>query len=99
MPTYSRNKFYNTYAWKRTRRLVRQAASYRCSQCGELVLHGLHVHHRKPLKCAAALAHEPQNLIPLCVRCHNHEEPRQGRQRGCDVDGNPLSELHPWNKR
>ena len=96
--TYSRNPFYGRYEWKRTRRQVRLAAGFKCSMCGELTPQGLHVHHRKPLKRAAALAYEPLNLMTLCNACHNREEPRNGMpQRGCDIDGNPLSPLHPWN--
>jgi hypothetical protein len=94
----TRNLFYGRYPWKRTRRQVRLAAGFKCSVCGELTPHGLHVHHRKPLKRAAALAYEPQNLMTLCTQCHNAIEPRNGMpQHGCDIDGNPLSEMHPWN--
>src|SRR5262245_33398930 len=97
--TYTRNPFYGRYPWKRTRRLARMAAGFRCNQCGELTLTGLHVHHLKALKRAPALAHEPLNLMPLCGTCHNLEEPRQGKpQRGCDIEGNPLSPDHPWNR-
>ena len=94
----TRAPFYGRYEWKRTRRQVRLAAGFKCSVCGELTPQGLHVHHRKPLKRAAALAYEPQNLLTLCNACHTREEPRNGMpSKRCDVEGNPLSPQHPWN--
>ena len=77
-----------------------QVAGFKCSVCGELTPQNLHVHHRKKLRTAPALAYEPLNLQTLCNTCHNSEEPRNGMpQRGCDIDGNPLrAEMHPWNK-
>ena len=99
MPHHSRDPFYGRYPWKKLRRVVRLAAGFKCSVCGELTPKNLHVHHRKPLKRAPALAYEPLNLMTLCTQCHNETEPRNGTpQRGCDVDGNPLSEQHPWNR-
>ena len=91
--------FYGRFEWKRTRRQVRLAAGFKCSMCGELSPQGLHVHHRKPLN--ARLLWRLRTVEPdtLCTAVPQHaEEPRNGTpQRGCDIDGNPLSEMHPWN--
>lgn len=60
---------------------------------------GAHVHHRKELSRAPALATEPLNLKPLCVGCHNAEHAEMKRPRAaCDVDGRPIEASHPWFK-
>lgn len=95
-------EFHSSGAWKRTRRVARMAAGYQCARCGRVLLGKgeLHVHHRKPVKRAPALAFEPQNFTVLCVECHNIVEPRTGSpkpERGCDANGAPLADDHPWN--
>jgi hypothetical protein len=48
------------------------------------------------------LAFEPQNHAALCPSHHSVEtnreiaEARGKPERGCDVNGFPLSERHPW---
>jgi len=98
---HHRTTFHGTAIWKRTRRVARIEAAHRCQRCGRF-LPGkgeLHVHHRKPVERAPALALEPLNFMVVCPPCHNIIEPRSGAppRLGCDIDGNPLSEHHPWN--
>src|SRR5262245_65848390 len=94
--------FHGSYAWKKTRRIAKMAAGFKCERCGR-ILPGkgeLHVHHRKPVEQAPALGLEPLNFMVVCPACHNAIEPRTGEQRierGCAVDGNPLDPRHPWN--
>ena len=81
--TYSRDPFYGRYPWKKLRRQVRVA--------GLPLQQSIETRARVGLRTA-----EPDDV--LCVHCHNREEPRNGTpQRGCDIDGNPLNALHPWN--
>jgi 5-methylcytosine-specific restriction endonuclease McrA len=91
--------FHSTYAWQKARRVARIAARHTCERCGRF-LPGkgeLHVHHRKPVAKSIALAFEPLNFSVLCPPCHNIVEPRTGTPKlGCDIDGKPLSDDHPW---
>jgi hypothetical protein len=90
--------FHGSAAWKKARRVARIDVAHKCQRCGCFLPHGLHVHHKKPISLAPALALEPLNLEPICVSCHNALEPRAGSQLSvCDVDGNPLHPEHPWN--
>ena len=93
----SGNSFYNTRAWRdRTRRRIMLETNFPCADCGVQLPRGMNLHHRKELKRAPALGHEPMNLMPLCVSCHNRAH---GKQMGCDVDGNPIGDDHPWNRQ
>lgn len=42
----------------------------------------------------------PENLAPLCKSCHSHRTACAMAGvpvKGCDVDGWPLDDRHPWN--
>jgi 5-methylcytosine-specific restriction protein A len=95
------HRFHGSVAWKKARRIARIEAKHTCAKCNAY-LPGkgeLHVHHRKPIERAPALALEPLNFMVLCSECHNVVEPRTGsRQRSaCDEQGRPLDPEHPWN--
>ena len=98
-PRPSSTGFHGRYAWKKLRRVARLQAGFRCSQCGRLEPHGLHVHHVKPVATSPAVALEPLNLQVLCGPCHNALEPRSGSRglAACSIDGVPLDPRHPWN--
>jgi 5-methylcytosine-specific restriction enzyme A len=94
------HRFHGSAAWKKARRIARIEARHTCARCNAY-LPGkgeLHVHHRKPIERAPALALEPLNFMVLCSECHNVVEPRTGsRQRlACDEQGRPLDKAHPW---
>src|SRR5262245_4803234 len=91
--------FYQSAAWHRLRKQALHDAGWKCVRCGaDLVGLGraAHVHHRKRVKRAPALALEPQNLMPLCVECHSQVHANHDAL-GCDVNGWPTGKAHPWN--
>src|SRR4051794_35879118 len=94
--------FYGSAGWKRARRQALHDAGWRCTNpaCGRSLI-GLgkeaHVHHRKALKKAAALATEPLNLRPLCRDCHMRLEAEERARPMAAIDGSPTSPDHPWN--
>ena len=66
------NEFYLTKRWRRTRAIVMQQYHYICQRCeGAAVI----VHHIEPLtelnKHDEQIAYGTDNLIPLCIECHN----------------------------
>ena len=67
--------------WERLRRLVLDAAGWRCEECG--ARGPLAVHHVVPL--AAGGANETGNLRALCGACHNRaHHARRPRRMGRD---------------
>ena len=79
-------QFYNSAAWKKKREQILIRDHYECADCrkrimttprGELVgwqkrMHrARHVHHVQELKEHPELALADDNLISLCVMCHN----------------------------
>src|SRR5262245_35084681 len=92
--------FYRTKEWRRARRQALHDYEWRCCKCGcDLVGMGraAHVHHRKALKRARALATEPLNLLPLCRDCHFEIEHEERSGPIASIDGSPMSPQHPWN--
>ena len=54
-------------------RAAQLAAYPRCQRCNRAW--GEHVHHRVPLeRCTFAQRTDPENLMTLCVPCHNAVE-------------------------
>jgi 5-methylcytosine-specific restriction endonuclease McrA len=101
---HDRTKFHGSAAWKKARHVARIEARHTCASC-HTFLPGkgqLHVHHRKPLAKAMALALEPLNFMVLCSPCHNRIEPRSGTPRiksACNEQGYPVSSDHPWFRK
>lgn len=102
-------RIYNSKQWKAARRQAMHAAEYVCQHpgCTEVLIGPgrCHVHHRKRLRQAMVLAYEPLNHQALCPSHHSDETNReiaqaQGKpdERGCDVNGWPVSSAHPWNR-
>ena len=97
--------FYGSARWKRARRQALHDGEWRCSnpECSVLLV-GLgkraHVHHRKALRRAPALAVEPLNLRPLCRDCHMQVEARERNDQRpmTRIEGTPSDPDHPWNK-
>ena len=84
----TRNPFYGRYEWKERAAKCGWPLASSVRYAANLTPQGLHVHHRKPLKHAPALAYEPLNLMTLCNACHTREEPRNGMpSKGCDAAG------------
>jgi 5-methylcytosine-specific restriction endonuclease McrA len=99
-------RVYNSKKWKAARLQAMHAADYVCQHpgCTEVLIGPgcCHVHHRRPLRQAMALAYEPLNHQALCPSHHSGETNREiaetkGKpERGCDIDGWPTSRSHPW---
>jgi 5-methylcytosine-specific restriction endonuclease McrA len=68
-------KIYNTARWKRLRKVVLDAASWRCSSCGG---YAREVHHRKRIADGGD-PWDRANLEARCVGCHmgEHLDPEQ----------------------
>jgi len=81
-----RKKFYKSNAWQVTRMKVLERDNYECQHCkrdGKVTIHQnsskhktLDIHHIKDLVDYPELAFDQENLITLCVKCHNKEENR-----------------------
>ena len=60
------------------------------------------VNHIRPHKGSTRLFWLRSNHEPLCATCHNgptQSYERTGRERGCDLSGNPLDVRHHWNQQ
>src|SRR5262245_24136835 len=74
--------FYTSAKWFRARKQALHDAGHMCTTCGTSLAgkgREAHVHHRKELTRAPALAIEPQNLVALCRNCHSklHRQKRE----------------------
>lgn len=67
------DRFYHSAEWKRLSRFVLRNADYRCAVCGGLATE---VHHIEEITVAWDKRFDIDNLMPLCVSCHNRQ--RQG---------------------
>ena len=74
----NRDGFYNTVAWTRTRAYIVERDNYECQPCKRrgLVSTADHttliVHHIEPLEYALNKALDHDNLITVCIGCHNY---------------------------
>ena len=61
--------------WDRIRRQARERDGNKCTKCGKTGKR-LHVHHKKPFRLfdTPEEAHNMENLITLCSKCHSKEE-------------------------
>ena len=75
-------QFYNSSEWKTIRNFVLQRDFYMCTICG--APHAKTVHHIKeltPLNIGdPAIAMNPNNLITVCMQCHDEIHGRNKRQ-------------------
>lgn len=75
-------KFYNSRAWRNKRLEIIERDNRECQRCkelGKLTISEdniLEVHHIEHLKDRPDLALDDDNLITLCISCHNHYHDR-----------------------
>ncbi|MGW7930608.1 HNH endonuclease [Staphylococcus xylosus] len=78
-------RFYNSKAWKVTREKVLERDNFECQECKKAGKFSgnrpdkhksLDVDHIKELETHPELAHDLDNLITLCVSCHNKKHNR-----------------------
>jgi len=77
-----RNEFYESAKWKRKRAYILKRDGYRCQLCKKFgkFTQATQVHHIKHLEDAPELAYSNENLVALCLGCHNKQHPEKG---GC----------------
>ena len=83
-----RKKLYNSTTWKNIRQIVLKRDNYECQHCKEngkvtnqYTVKELDIDHIKPLETHPHLAYELDNLMTLCVNCHNIKENRHWKQK------------------
>lgn len=101
----SYRRLYNTKAWKRLRIQCFIRDGFRCRRTGNL-LGGKHpapdspvANHIKPHRGDPALFFDLANLECIAKSVHDslvQSEERTGRKKGCDENGWPIDENHPW---
>jgi 5-methylcytosine-specific restriction protein A len=88
---------YDTRAWRRLS--ARKLAAFPlCEPCWRrgYVEPAVLVHHVEHIADGGALIVHLDQLVSMCVRCHN--ETHAGGIKGCDLHGYPLDPNHPWNR-
>ncbi|WP_204254366.1 HNH endonuclease [Mammaliicoccus sciuri] len=86
--------FYKSKAWRETREIVLRRDNYECQECkkqGKVTTinpekhKSLDVDHILELETHPELAHDLDNLVTLCISCHNKKHNRyQGYVRKPD---------------
>lgn len=76
--------FYKSARWKRIRSKVLRRDEYICQECKKYgrIKEATQVHHIEHLEDRPDLAYDLDNLISLCLGCHNKEHPEKGGSRG-----------------
>ena len=79
--------FYRSKDWRLTSEKYRVDRGHRCERCGDVATD---VHHVLPIQIPEgwAMRLDPENLMLLCVRCHNeiHGRTFGGERRGPKAD-------------
>lgn len=82
-------RFYKSKAWRDTRELVLKRDNYECQHCkqqGKVTTinknkhKSLDVDHIQELDTHPELAHDMDNLVTLCIACHNRKHNRSYRR-------------------
>lgn len=70
--------FYKSAKWRRKRKEIVQRDNHECQYCKAKgrATKGVLVHHIKPLASYPELALSNDNLITLCIACHEKEHQR-----------------------
>lgn len=87
--TPERQTFYRTAEWKRASNAVRLRDKNTCQHCGKPAPRGHrgHIHHIIPFYESPELRADINNLVVLCVKCHNKlHEHRDAEGRFTHVD-------------
>lgn len=75
--------FYHTTAWKRKRREILKRDRNSCQRCRQTgkYTQAVTVHHIKHLRDAPELALTDENLISLCMECHEAMHPEKHKKK------------------
>ena len=73
--------FYHTKQWQNIRERALKRDGYKCRECARFgkIRPATQVHHIKPIEEAPELKLDMDNLISLCMACHNKKHPEKGR--------------------
>lgn len=73
------HEFYTSPAWRKLQAQILKENHYECERCKRkgLVVKATTVHHKKYLRLHPELALDPDNLEPICERCHYDEHHRK----------------------
>ena len=96
------DSWYHTAQWRRLRRVVlnEEPLCRFCQQAGRITPADT-VDHIKPHGGDWELFVRRDNLQALCKQCHSAQKQMaeiHGHSQGCDEDGMPLDERHPWGR-
>jgi 5-methylcytosine-specific restriction endonuclease McrA len=72
--------FYQSEKWRRKRAAILRRDGYMCQECKRYgrARQAVHVHHIVHLEDAPELAFADENLVSLCLACHNKKHPEKG---------------------
>lgn len=71
----NRDSFYKTKQWIRTRAYIVDRDKNECQPCkdrGLVTINNLIVHHIEPIEFKPNAALDENNLITVCIGCHNY---------------------------
>ncbi|OPY74936.1 MAG: HNH endonuclease [Syntrophorhabdus sp. PtaU1.Bin153] len=93
--------WYHTSRWRkrRARQIVEHPLCAMCEQQGRVTAATI-ADHVVPHRGDAEKFWNGE-LQSLCATCHSARKQMQekhGYSQGCDVDGNPTDDQHPWNR-
>lgn len=97
-----RHRLYHTARWKDLRKKVlwEEKQCRRCEKRGVFSVPDT-VNHIKPHRGDPVLFFDRENLEAVCAQCHGgliQREEKSGHKIGCDLEGIPIDEEHPWRK-
>lgn len=100
-------KLYGSPQWRHTRLAVLDRDLFLCQQClrmgkETLLTVSSPVHHKTPHRGNRELFFDKDNLEAVCNDCHDsiiQMEEKYGYSQACGVDGYPISQDHPFNRK
>jgi 5-methylcytosine-specific restriction endonuclease McrA len=98
-------RWYKSKRWQRLRReVLSKHPMCQCQHCKGVNLEANVVDHIKPHRGRDVLFWDKSNLQAMNKQCHDRYKQSQekgghGFEQGCDINGAPLSEDHPWNEK
>ena len=74
-------EFYKTKKWRKKSKDILKRDKFRCQYCKRYgkIREAVLVHHIKHLEEFPELAYNNENLISLCLECHNKEHPERAK--------------------
>lgn len=70
----SKDKFYWSKSWRKLSKKILERDHHECVLCmlsGRVTTQQLVVHHIQPLECVPSRRLDKDNLMTVCIQCHN----------------------------